>query len=221
MLSVLVASVSAQAQLRLGPIGGLNYNRQVFKSNANRYEGVFTSRMGVNAGVLSDLVINRRISLQSELLFTQRDGYYKNDRPVVNEEFRSDLSYVSLPACLTYKIDVNKAYLILGAGPYAAKLIHSSHSFHSNGRNVSNGQLRVGTNYETDQIKPWDFGVKLKAGFELKKGMYMVAFYDIGAYDINPQMVVTRNKTFGVQWAFIFSTTEEDRYNRFENFYEY
>ena len=30
-----------------------------------------------------------------------------------------------------------------------------------------------------------------------------------------------RNKTFGVQLAYIFSLTEEDRYNRFENFYEF
>jgi hypothetical protein len=73
----------------------------------------------------------------------------------------------------------------------------------------------------TDQIKPWDAGVKLKAGFELKKGFSMSAFYDISTADINPQFTVTRNKTFGVQWAFLFSTTEEDRYNRFESFYEF
>ena len=126
-----------------------------------------------------------------------------------------------MPICLTAKLDVKSAYIFAGAGPYISKLIYSSHTYTSNGFNIENGSLRVGTNYDTDQVKPWDAGVKLKAGFELKRGMYMSVFYDISTSDINPQFTVTRNKTFGVQFGYLFSLTEEDRYNRFENFYEF
>ncbi len=49
----------------------------------------------------------------------------------------------------------------------------------------------------------------------------MSAFYDVSTSDINPQFTVTRNKTFGVQLSYLFSMTEEDRYNRFEKFYEF
>ncbi|MBL7771849.1 MAG: PorT family protein [Chitinophagaceae bacterium] len=209
------------AQFRVGPVGGLNFKRQVFKSNTYRFDALFKERLGFNLGVMSEIVMTKNLSLQSELLFTQRGGYYKTEGVNISEEFTSDLSYVSLPLCLTYKLDVRSAWLIAGAGPYLEKLIHSSHKYYSNGVNIENGPMRVGNSFYTDQLKPWSAGVKVKAGFELRRGMYMVAYYDIGTSDINPQFTVTRNKTYGIQWSYIFSTTEEDRYNRLENFYEF
>jgi len=213
--------MTTNAQFRIGPTGGLNFNRQVFKSNTYKYEGVFKSRLGFHIGVLSDLVIIKNLSLQSELLYTHKGGYYKTDRKDIGEIYQDDLGYLSLPVCMTAKLDVRSAWLFVGAGPYLSKLLYAKHSYTSNGSNIENGKLRVGTNYDTDQIKPWDAGVKVKAGFELKKGMYMCAFYDISTTDINPRFQVTRNKTFGVQLGFLFSTSEEDRYNRYENFYEF
>lgn len=218
---LLMISTSMFAQFRIGPVGGLNFNRQVFKSNSYKYEGVFRTQLGFNIGAISDLIINRNLSLQTELIYSLRGGYYKNDNLNVSQEYESQMGYISLPICLTGKLDVKAAYLIFGAGPYLEKLMHSSHKYYSGGLNVENGKLRVGTNNVTDQLKPWNAGVKVKAGFELKKGMYFVAFYDIGTSDINPQFTVTRNKTFGLQIAYLFSTNEEDRYNRFEKFYEF
>jgi len=212
---------TTQAQFRVGPTGGLNFNRQVFKSNTHRYDALFRTRLGFHLGVLTDLIINDNLSLQTELLYTQKGGYYKIERPDITEEYTANLGYVSLPVCLTAKLDVRSAWLFIGAGPYINRLLHSNHTYTSNGFNLENGKLRIGTDYNSDQVKPYDAGIKVKAGFELKKGMYMSAFYDISTSDINPQFTVTRNKTFGVQLAYIFSTTEEDRYNRFENFYEF
>lgn len=220
-LLFLVLSVCSFAQFRVGPVGGLNYKRQVFKSNTYAFDALFKTRLAFNIGIISEKVISKTLSLQSELLYSQRGGYYKTEGLNVSEEFTSDLSYISLPLCLTYKYDLKTAFLVLGAGPYIEKLIHSSHKYYQNDANIENGPLRVGTSNYTDQIKPWSAGVKVKAGFELKRGMYMAAFYDIGTSDINPQFTVTRNKTYGIQWAYIFSTTEEDRYNRLENFYEF
>jgi hypothetical protein len=219
LLGIMTSSVFAQ--LRVGPVGGLNFNRQVFKSNSYRYEGVFRTHLAFNVGILTDVIINKKLSLQSELIYTLKGGYYKSDRYNVSEELNTDVGYISLPMCLTGKLDVKAAYIIFGAGPYLSKLMHSQHKFYSAGKNIENGKLRVGTNNITDQLKPWDAGVRVKAGFELKKGMYMVAFYDIGTADINPQFTVTRNKTFGLQVSYLFSTTEEDRYERFEKFYEF
>lgn len=211
----------SNAQFRIGPVGGINFNRQVFKSNTIKYEGTFRNRLGFHAGLITDFILNKNLSLQSELLYSLRGGYYKLDRANVSEELQADLGYITVPVCLTYKMDLRNAHLIASAGPYLSKLLHSQHHFYSNGKNIENGAYRVGTDNIDAQIKPWDAGVKLKAGFELKKGMYLVAFYDISTADINPQFTVTRNKTYGVSLAYIFSTNEEDRYNRFEKFYEF
>jgi hypothetical protein len=213
--------VNTNAQFRIGPTGGLNFNRQVFKSNTYKYEALFKNQLGFHVGAISDVVITPYLSLQSELIYTRRGGYYSTERTNVSEEYKAVVGYISLPLCMTLKKDVKGAYVIAGAGPYIERLMHSSHSYSSNGADVENGSLRVGTNFLTDQIKPWSAGVKLKSGFELKSGFYTVVYYDIGTADINPQLTVTRNKTYGVQFGYIFSLTEEDRYNRFNNFYEF
>ena len=223
LILIIICSCAStiDAQFRVGPIGGLNFNRQVFKSNTYRYDAIFKTRLGYNLGIMTDLIMTKNLSLQTELLYSHRGGYYKTERTDISEEYEANLGYITLPICLTAKLDVKSAYIFAGAGPYISKLIYSSHTYTSNGFNIENGSLRVGTNYDTDQVKPWDAGVKLKAGFELKRGMYMSVFYDISTSDINPQFTVTRNKTFGVQFGYLFSLTEEDRYNRFENFYEF
>jgi hypothetical protein len=215
------AGAMAQVQFRVGPTGGINFNRQTYKSNTIKYEGIFRNRLGFHAGVITDMVFTKNISVQSELLYTLKGGYYKSDRPNISEELQADLSYITVPVCLTYKIDLRSAWFFVGAGPYLSKLLLSKHTYYSNGMNIENGSYRVGTDPLLHQIKPWDAGVRFKTGFELKKGMYFGAFYDMGSADINPQFTVTRNKTYGVQLAYIFSTTEEDRYNRFEKFYEF
>ena len=220
-IAIVFISQLGFAQFRMGPIGGLNFNRQIFKSNTYRYNDVFTTKLGLNLGLITDLTISKNISLQSELLYTQRGGNFKTERINISEEYNAKLGYVSMPVTLVGKLDVKGAYLVAGAGVYLEKLIFSSYSFSSNGVNIESGPLKVGTNMYTDQMKPWNAGVKLKAGFELKKGMYCVAFYDISTTDLNPQFTINRNKTFGVQLGYIFSLTEEDRYNRFENFYEF
>jgi len=218
---ILCMYADSMAQFRLGPTGSMGINRQIYKSNSYRYEGLFKNRLGYQVGVITDLILTPSLSLQSELLYARRGGYYKLEKANITEEYTTDLGYVTLPVCLTYKLDLKSAYVIFGAGPYLGKLLHSNHTYKSNDINIENGALRVGSDYNTDQIKPWDAGLKLKAGFELKKGFYMVAYYDISTADINPNFTVTRNKTLGIQFAYIFSLTEEDRYSRFEKFYEF
>jgi hypothetical protein len=215
----LVATV-AVAQFRLGPVGGFNFNRQIFKSNTYRYEGLFKNQIGFNVGLISDLTINKYLFLQSELIYTRRGGFYTSDRPNIQQEYQSTIGYISLPICLTGKLDLNKGYLIAGVGPYLSTVLHSGRSYYSNGENIQSGKMKIGTR-TTDDLKPFDAGMKFKAGFELKKGFYTVAYYDLSSSDINPGFTVTRNKTFGVQFGYIFSLTEEDRYNRFEHFYEF
>ncbi|MBU3677952.1 MAG: hypothetical protein FGM54_12335, partial [Chitinophagaceae bacterium] len=60
---VLASALAVSAQFRLGPIGGLNFYRQVYKSNTYRYEAIFQSRLSFNAGMIGDFVINRRFSI--------------------------------------------------------------------------------------------------------------------------------------------------------------
>jgi hypothetical protein len=221
LFAVCLLASATQAQFRIGPAVGFNFNRQVHKSNTYRFENVFSSQFGYSIGAVGDVVLTDYLSLQPELMYTMKGGQYDLEESNVTENFQTRLGYISLPVSLVYKYNLNRGYLFAGAGFYVSKLMFSSYNLDQNSINVASGKLRVGNDYYADQIKPWDAGVRVKAGFELKKGFFVSGFYDVGTADINPQFTVVRNKTIGVQAGFIFSLTEEDRYERFENFYEF
>ena len=85
---------------------------------------------------------------------------------------------------------------------------------------INAGTLRVGRTWD-DQITPYDLGLKFKTGFEIKRGMNMGVYYEMGLTDINPQFVQTYNKVFGVSVSYLFSITQEDKYNRYPDYYHY
>jgi hypothetical protein len=204
-------------QFRIGPTGGVIFSHQNQKSNTYNFEGVYTSRISFIAGASMDIRIRKNFNFQPEVLYSLKGGTYTN----LKEESKVNLGYLVVPMVLSYKLDLNKAYMVFGAGPYVSKLVINNHSYIQNGKDVESGKLRVGTNYDTDQIKPWDAGFKFKLGFEHKKGLFFNAFYDLGTADVNPQFTITHNKAIGVQIGYLFSVTEEDRYERFNEFYDF
>ena len=212
---------SAQAQVRIAPMMGFNFNRQIQKSNNNKFQGLFNTKLHFSVGAMGDIILTDYLSVQPELLYTFKGGAYQLEPSSVSEDFSTNLGYLQLPVCITGKLDVKRGFLFAGAGMYVSRLVFTNYSLDQNYQNVDAGRLRVGNDYLSDQVKPWDYGLKFKLGFELKRGLYMGAFYDVGLQDVNPQYTVTRNKTVGVQVGWSISLTEEDRYERFENFYEF
>ena len=75
--------------------------------------------------------------------------------------------------------------------------------------------------YNIISIYYMSLGLKFKTGFEIKRGMNMGVYYEMGLTDINPQFVQTYNKVFGVSVSYLFSITQEDKYNRYPDYYHY
>lgn len=221
LLAVVCFFGTANAQVRLAPMAGFNFNRQIQKSNNNRFQGLFNTKLNFSAGVMADIVLTNFLSLQPELLYTFKGGSYTIEPSSVSEEYSNTIGYISMPVCLTGKINVKGGALFLGAGAYASRVSFTSFDLKQNEQRVDAGKLRIGKDYLSDQVTPWDYGFKFKTGFELQRGFYMGAFYDVGMKDVNPQYAQTRNQTVGVQLGYILSLTEEDKYERFENFYEF
>ena len=221
LLATVFLCGAINAQVRLAPVAGLNLNQQIQKSNNNRFQGVFSTKLHFSVGVMSDIILTDFLSLQPELLYTFKGGSYTLEPSSVSEQYTNNLGYVSMPVCITGKLNVRGGALFAGAGGYVSRIAFTSFELDQNSERVDAGKLRIGRDHLSDQIMPWDYGLKFKTGFELQRGFYMSAFYEIGLKDVNPQWPETRNQTVGVQIGWILSLTEEDKYERFENFYEF
>jgi hypothetical protein len=217
-LICMITVAQVQAQVRLGFIAGPSFSTQKITSNSYSL-GVIRTRLQYHIGALAGVALAEQWSLQPELLFSYQ-GSVLEQEGLLSTYNKYNLGYLKLPVALTYVHDLEKAYLIVGGGPYLSRLINNSYTYRQNNENAVSGSQRIG-NTTNDQITPWDYGIRFKAGFEVKKGIGATFFYDYGTQDVNPQMVRTNNRVFGLSLFYMFKLNDNDRYNRYPDYYNY
>ncbi len=216
---LLFTAFGAIAQPKLGVIVGPSFTTQKWVSNAVTMGGV-KSALNFHVGVTTDFPLNYNLSLQPELYYSfQKQSITQQNVNLYNYN-NYTLGYLKMPVLMTYMREVGNIWWYLGAGPYLSGIVNTNTTFLQNDQRISAGAMRVGYN-ELDQVIPVDYGYKIKAGFELSKGVNINFFYDRGLKDINPQFLQTYNRTFGVSFLYLFSLNENDKYNRYPDYYNY
>jgi outer membrane immunogenic protein len=208
------------AQLKLGVIGAPQYDRQRWISNNNLYEHSTRGKIKFEIGVILDIPVADNWSIQPELLYSRSSTTHVTDYDLAIQSNLYNLGYAKMPVCLTYLLPFPKSHIYFGAGPYASNLVLNNYTFYQNDVNLGSGKLRIGKSYD-DQITAWDFGLRLKAGIHFKKGFMFGAYYDKGMKDVNPQSVRTFNNSAGVNFAYFFNLSRNDKYNRYPDYYNY
>jgi hypothetical protein len=214
------ATASLQAQIKIGVIGGVTFANQKWVSNAQNYDASITTKLKFHVGTTCDVPLSAAFSLQPEFYFSYQGSSLSQSFPLLTNYNDFNIGYLKMPVCLTYMKDFDKLFWYVGAGPYAARAVHSTTTFIQNNERINAGTLRIGRSWD-DQITPYDLGLKFKTGFEIKRGINMGVYYEMGLKDINPQFVQTYNRVFGVSASYLFSITQEDKYNSYPDYYHY
>jgi Outer membrane protein beta-barrel domain len=220
LLIALCTFIFAQAQIKIGVVAGPTFSSQKWVSNAQPLAGSIKTGFNFHIGATSDIPLSTAFSFQPEVYFSNQSVVLTQDFPLLKNVNKFELGYVKIPALITYMKDFSKMFWYIGAGPYAAKLARNAQTFTQNSDKINAGSFRVGTTLD-DQITPWDFGIKLKTGLELKKGLNLGVYYEHGLKDINPQLVQTYNRVYGVSASYLFSLSDYDKYNRYPDYYNY
>jgi hypothetical protein len=222
-LTLLVVTVFictlVQAQVRVGFTAGPNYSKQIWKSNSYLMQ-VSDYRFQYHLGANIDIPIAEDWSINPEVLYSYQGSILRQENSVLQNYTKTNLGYLKMPICLQYMVDREKIFWQFSAGPYLSKLAITSYTFLQNDINLNSGPLRVG-NSTDDQIAPWDYGFRTKAGFEIKKGIGMHFFMDLGAKDVSPQMTRAYNRVYGGTLSYMFNLSRADRYSRYPDYYNY
>ncbi|MHA4806704.1 porin family protein [Flavitalea flava] len=158
MATALFASVGAFAQEqktvvesdltpKFGIKGGLNLTN-LYVDNASDEH----LKAGFNAGVYAKLPVTKGVSIQPELLYSQK-GAKENYNNFIegSGEYKFNLGYVELPVVAVFNIAKN---FNLHAGGYAAYLVSA------NVKDVSNdGSINGAADLKADNFKRFDFGL--------------------------------------------------------------
>ncbi|MGO4821020.1 MULTISPECIES: porin family protein [unclassified Flavobacterium] len=179
-VALFAMTVTAQAQLvKFGLKGGVNYANQngtEIKINSSDYDtSAITS---YHAGLVAEIKIVDKFSIQPELLYSTQGASYKN----AFEEFNNELGYLSIPVMA--KIYLNKT-VSLEVGPQASFLLSE--------RN----------NFDTKDASTFDFAVAGGLGINLTKNFFLQGRYGLGLTEASKDADV-KNSVFQVSAGFMF-----------------
>ncbi len=193
-----ISLAPAYAQTSVGIVGGYNLSSGYLESNWEGWHYNVSSRSGWRAGLIADQPLSKKFYLQPQLILNQK-GY--NYSPIIDipdnpyYKYKRQLLYLELQAHLLYKRQIGNSKLFLGAGPYIGRGISGrerveSYQLGQDGQpyiypeyNIIKYKKPVNRNYselDVTYIKPYDVGLNLLAGYELKNGLFFNAIYSFG-----------------------------------------
>ncbi|MBO0949974.1 porin family protein [Fibrella forsythiae] len=190
ILLFLSAALSATAQVRYGLMGSVqasNVASTVDLTSLGPTLGTLTvpinQRVGFRAGLMADVPVTDRLSIQPQLLYSVKGGNVdvgtfvgtvltkfglpSTTFPIETSISRVVVNYIELPVLALYSIDAGPGRLRVGAGPYAAVAVSGS----VNGAPI---------NFNTDGFHKHDLGATASVGYELPLGLNVSVYYAHG-----------------------------------------
>lgn len=150
-------------------------------SNISNFEDS-SSRPAFHIGAVAEIFINEKFSVQPELLYSAQGARYDYTETEIDYN-----SYYSKTKTETLKLDyitipiIAKYYIVKGlnvqAGPQFAFNVTAKNHIEDIKENV----------------KSFDFGLGLGAGYELSNGMFFDTRYNIGLSKVNKEGDASRN----------------------------
>lgn len=169
---------TAAQEVIFGVKGGLNI------SNLYGGEGARNNLMGLHAGLVSDIQLSEKFSLQPELLYTQQGA---EATEFVKAKIKLD--YIAMPIMAKYYIA--KGFSV-EAGPQVAFLVNDK-------AEISNSDIEA---QETDAAN-FDFGANLGLGYYFDSGLFAQTRYNFGITTVgeNPDV---KNGVFQISLGYRF-----------------
>ncbi|KAA3440770.1 porin family protein [Rufibacter hautae] len=207
LAAVLSFSVAqAQNGPRIGLRAGANMsNISGDLDNQDIYENKFGFVGGLTANF--DLTGDGFLSLQPELLYSQRGYQYRDDEYMVgNQNYRSEgsvnFNYLDLPVLLR----INAGGLFFEGGPQASYLLgikDKSETF------LGNTQTETERKVEKDNLSEFEIGYVAGLGYQLENGLSLGLRYNgsinaLANEGDNDDLTNARHSTFQLTLGFLF-----------------
>lgn len=175
----IATSASIQAQLlQIGVKAGVNFASQTGDAGLN---GVAFDKEGItsyHAGLVAEIKLLDKFSLQPELLYSTQGATYKN----AVSEFKNELGYLSIPVMA--KFYLNNTFSV-EVGPQASFLLSEKNDF------------------DVKDAETFEFGLNAGLGVKLTKNIFLQGRYGLGLTEASKNADV-KNSTLQISAGFMF-----------------
>jgi OmpA-OmpF porin, OOP family len=185
---------SSKAQIRLAAYGGI-HSANILEKNSipgwdTAYGNYYSPITGFQLGILGEIPIgNHGFFFQPGMGYSSKGRQFAKSYDSSSAQFtdtlysqtKLKLGYIELPMYITYKIPLSKNHknnFILSAGPYFSFFFNGTLNVQSHlasTNKFSEENIDLATGKAAGQYKSFDFGLNVKAGFEL--GNVMISGY--------------------------------------------
>ena len=177
----MAGAANAQTGVRFGLKGGINYSTLT----ADDTEGI-ESKIGLQAGALANFGLSDLISIQPEVLYSQKGAQVEDA-----SDFKLKLNYIDVPVL----VKVNAGGLFFEAGPQLGILASAKATDGDTDEDVKEGYNTV------------DFGYAVGLGYQLETGPMIGLRYNGGISNIikdGPDSDKIRNSAFQLYVGYVF-----------------
>jgi hypothetical protein len=190
------------------PVFGIQAG-STFASMAVKFEDDKESsdkKAGFTAGILANFPLSKNFAVQPALNFTQKGGKESED----DYEVLMKLNYLELPVNFLYNsTNAGKGHFFAGAGPVFGFALSGKDKLEIDGVGSEEYALEIGSTND-DDLKVFDFGVNIMAGYQLANGLYLSANYTPGIINVVPGLdgvddeASVKNSYFGIRLGYMF-----------------
>ncbi|OXB07879.1 porin family protein [Flavobacterium pectinovorum] len=174
----MATSATIQAQLlQIGVKGGVNFASQTgdaFPEQNFDREGITS----FHAGLVAEIKLLERFSVQPELLYSTQGATYKN----AVTEFKNELGYISIPVMAKFYLTDSFS---LEVGPQASFLVSEKNDF-----DVEDGET-------------FEFGLNAGLGYKITKNFFVQGRYGLGLTEASKNADI-KNSTVQLSAGFMF-----------------
>jgi hypothetical protein len=174
---VLYGATAQKAQIGL-MVGGTNSNFKI-KSEGEDFTG--DSKTGFAGGLVANFSLSENCSIRSGLSLIQKGTKTEISMGGFTATGELNTSWLEVPVSLTY----NSGNFFVGAGPSLSFGVGGKWKSKLEDEPEESGKVKFG-NSDEDDLKGFDFGVNVLAGFQFNNGLFVAANFNQGFSNLTP-----------------------------------
>lgn len=206
--TLVFALTNALAQVNFGIQLGANFASQKWESDE---DNDIKSKTGLVIGALAEIPFGSSINFRPELNFIQKG--FKLDETGV--ELTETLNYIELSPNFVYNVPAGAGNVFFGLGPSFGFAVSGKFKLKVTGEEEESGDIDFGNDEANDDLKGFDFGLNLLAGYKLAQGIFFSAGYNLGLANISlDEDESIKNKGFSVKVGYMFGNKKAASSNK-------
>jgi len=213
LLIFLFLAAPVHAQFGYGPEIGIGMSRMYFAPPIYPIDYTEATTGAVASGKIGGLIdfpLSKHFYAQAGISFA-REGVVRSFSYYLSDSFNESvnqtlyLNYFQVPVSLIFKTGVQgKGRLIFGVGANPAYLIGGRNKLQDNQVFKGVGTDTTSNTLVVSALNRFDIGVTLTAGYELRSGLFIRAYYTDGVNDLSMNTEIDKNRMWGLAAGYIF-----------------